>query len=219
MEYTDEQLRAFAAQLSHPEGEMGIEVAQGMSLNNADMISKTIQSLQLIRGQQVLELGHGNGFHIPDLLTRAQGLHYTGLEISRLMHAEAQKLAQVAIGEGKADFHLYTGDVLPFGDGLFDQIMTVNTLYFWKEPLTTLREIHRVLKPGGRVYITYGQEAFMAPLPFTQYGFQLYDTSKLRTLLNQVTWKSIRFEDHRDRIELGPDDFLDREFTIAIAEK
>ncbi len=219
MEFTEEELREFAAQLSHPKGEKGIEVGESMRLNNAEMISRTIGSLQLSADARILELGHGNGYHISDLLEQTRGLHYTGLEISDLMHAEAQKAVRDAGLESKAEFHRYAGDTLPFGNELFEAVMTINTLYFWKNPPGTILEMYRVLKPGGRAYITFGQEAFMAPMPFTRYGFQLYDTPKARALLNEVSWKSIRFEDHRDQIELGTNEFMHREFTIAIAEK
>ncbi len=217
MEYTDEQFRALAAQLSRPEGEMGIEVGLEMNRNNAPMIVATIESLKLSGGEHLLELGHGIGSHIPDLLSRADGLQYTGLEISELMYSETQKHA--AMLDAKTDFHLYSGNHLPLADSMFDRIMTVNTVYFWKDPVTMVNEMYRVLRPGGTAHIAYGQERSMARMPFTQYGFQLYDTPKMQTLLDQLSWNSIRFDEHTDRIAMGPDEFLEREFTIVIATK
>lgn len=219
MEHTDENLRAFAAQLSRPEGELGMEVAREMGLKNAPMIKAAVDSLQLSGGERILEPGHGGGSHIPGLMSKAADLHYTGLEISELMHTEAQKFVKDAIAEGRAAFHLYTGDLFPFSDGLFDRIMTVNTLYFWKEPQTVIREMHRVLRPGGSVHISFGQEKSMAQMPFIQYGFQLYDTPKLAALLDELPWKSVRFEDHADRVEMDSGHFIEREFSVAVAEK
>ncbi len=68
MEFTEEELGEFAAQLSHLKGVKGIEVGESMRLNNAEMISRTMESLQLSVDARILELGHGNGYHISGLL-------------------------------------------------------------------------------------------------------------------------------------------------------
>ena len=61
--------------------------------------------------------------------------------------------------------------------------MTVNTIYFWKRPLNFLIEIYRVLKPNGVCVICYGEEAYMSELPFTVYGFNLYNQEKIKSLI------------------------------------
>ena len=38
---------------------------------------------------------------------------------------------------------------LPFGDGAFDTAFSVESLYFWPDRLAGLKEIRRVLAPGG----------------------------------------------------------------------
>lgn len=217
MEYSEDDFRNLASQLSHPKGEMGIEVGLQMNRNNATMIHPTIESLRLLGGEHILELGHGNGSHIPDLLSQANDLHYTGLEISELMHHEARK--SEAPERSNVDFHLYPGDLFPFDDNSFDRIMTVNTVYFWNDPHTVVREMHRVLRPGGSVHITFGQKTTMESLPFTKYGFQHYDTPKMKILLMTLPWQSIEVQDLSDEIQLGPNETMTRTFSVAIARK
>ena len=217
MEYTEDDFREFAAQLSRPKGALGIEVGLDMNRNNAPMISATIERLRLSGAERILELGHGNGSHIPDLLGRASDLEYTGLEISELMHQEARKID--ALPTSRVSFHLYSGELFPFDDLMFDRIMTVNTVYFWKDPRTTLQEMFRVLQTGGSAHITFGQRATMERLPFTKFGFQHYDTPNMKALLNELPWRSIEVDDHADEIPFGPDNSMTREFSIATVVK
>jgi SAM-dependent methyltransferase len=48
-----------------------------------------------------------------------------------------------------------TVSALPFADGSFDKVCSVNTLYFWPDPARDLGEVYRVLAPEGRCYITF----------------------------------------------------------------
>jgi SAM-dependent methyltransferase len=42
---------------------------------------------------------------------------------------------------------------LPFPDDSFDLVTAVETHYYWPEPVADMREILRVLKPGGRLVV------------------------------------------------------------------
>jgi ubiquinone/menaquinone biosynthesis C-methylase UbiE len=50
-----------------------------------------------------------------------------------------------AIARGRADVRRAEAAHLPFEDARFDAALAVHVLYFWRDPLTELREIHRVL--------------------------------------------------------------------------
>ena len=47
------------------------------------------------------------------------------------------------------------GEHLPFRDGVFDWAVLVVTICFLSDPLKTLREVRRVLKPGGHVAVCF----------------------------------------------------------------
>lgn len=55
-----------------------------------------------------------------------------------------------------ADIALYRGwaDALPFDDGRFDVVVSCSAFHYVLRPAAALREIRRVLRPGGRLVIT-----------------------------------------------------------------
>jgi SAM-dependent methyltransferase len=87
---------------------------------------------------------------------------------------------------------------LPFAEHTFDKICTVNTIYFWDEPLASLQEIKRVLKNDGRLVIGIRSADKMKQLPVTQYNFRLYNPEAVRDLLVEAGFNRISIEKHDD---------------------
>jgi ubiquinone/menaquinone biosynthesis C-methylase UbiE len=53
---------------------------------------------------------------------------------------------------------------LPFADDCFDKVLCVHVLYFWKDLDVSMREIARVLKPGGRLGLLFRTSADAASI-------------------------------------------------------
>lgn len=173
-----------AQQLRQPEGEMGREVGQKMNRSNAFMYALTMNHLDLQPGEHLLEIGMGNGHFTGDLLASQPTATYDGCDFSETMTTEATALNQPLVDAGRVRFHQATADQLPFAGESFDKIITINTIYFWENPADELREILRVLKPDGLFFIGIRTKSSMQLLPFTQYGFHLYDSAELTDLLS-----------------------------------
>ncbi|MCF3108236.1 class I SAM-dependent methyltransferase [Niabella sp. CC-SYL272] len=216
---SDADLKALAGQLRQPHGTMGAEVADMMHATNIGMTIHAIDRLSVAANDLILELGHGSGKHLPYLLQQKEGLTYYGLEISGDMNRLAAAVNKTLAEQGKAVFQLYDGLHLPFEDLYFDRIFTVNTVYFWEEPGLLLAELHRVLKPGGRLNITFAQEHFMQMLPFTKYGFTLYDDEKMEQLIKESPFRLADTASQAEEIESKTGDRVRRAFTTVSLEK
>jgi ubiquinone/menaquinone biosynthesis C-methylase UbiE len=124
-----------------------------------------------------------------------------GVDFSQEMVAQAKQKFKQEIDSGKVSIEF--GDVrkLPFAENTFDKICTVNTIYFWDEPLTSLEEIKRVLKSGGKLVVGIRSADKMKQLPVTQYNFKLYDPSAVRDILVEAGFVNISIE-QRDDLKL-----------------
>lgn len=101
-----------------------------------------------------LEIGHGPGYLGLEWLKKTQGTTLTGLDISPDMHGLAERNAREYGLNDRAQYRLGSGDRLPFGDDSFEAVFTSGSLHEWANPLGTFEEIWRVLKPGGRYFIS-----------------------------------------------------------------
>jgi len=213
-----EKLKILAQNLANPEGEKGIGIGEMMNATNIGMTIESIQALLIEDNEHILEIGHGNAGHVKSILSRAQNIKYTGIDISGTMHREAKRLNEVF--KDQTDFILYDGEKLPFEDKTFDKIFTVNTVYFWKQPVDYLNEIYRVLKKTGTFVLTFGQRDFMEKLPFTRFGFTLYNTGEMEEMVSKSHFNRMTISERKEEIKSKTEDeTITRDYTILTIKK
>ena len=91
--------------------------------------------------------------------------------------------------------NLITADVakIPLREALFDAISAINTVYFWPDLQRALRELYRVLKPGGRLAIGYnGRDKMQEFTDITQYGFRAYAPEDIESSLRDLSFRDVR---------------------------
>jgi SAM-dependent methyltransferase len=217
-ELTEKEIEEIAKQLGCPAGEMGLDIAETMEVSNFPMTEKGIQALALKGGEYVLEVGHGNAAHLKYLLKPS--VRYYGLDISPLMKSEAERINALYLKSDQASFHVYDGLNIPFEDNTFDKALTVNTLYFWKEPVKFLDQVHRVMKPGGQFNVVFGQKLFMEQLPFTKYGFNLYTQKEVEDMMAKSAFSVVDFNNYSDVVSFNNlGDEVMRHFSVITVEK
>ncbi len=101
-------------------------------------------------GQRVLDVATGTGMVAAELLSRS-GCTVVGIDQSPEMLAGAR--ARFATGPGGDRVELIEGEAerLPFADGSFDALTVTYLLRYVEDPAATMRELARVVRPGGRV--------------------------------------------------------------------
>ncbi len=102
----------------------------------------------------VLEVGCGVGAQLQILLRRFPELHLTGVDVSALqLHSARERLVD-AIAVGQVDLLEASACQLPFPDDSFDGACVFWVLEHLNDHAGALRELRRVLKPGGVLYCT-----------------------------------------------------------------
>jgi ubiquinone/menaquinone biosynthesis C-methylase UbiE len=124
-----------------------------MNLHNAAMNAFAVQTLELDPTDRVLEIGFGGGVLLSSLVQRAAFVG--GVDRSQLVVDRASRAFAKAVNSNQADFKQGTVEAIPFDPGAFDKACTVNTVYFWKSLEAGFKEIHRVLRPNGRLIVGF----------------------------------------------------------------
>ncbi|MGN9165035.1 class I SAM-dependent methyltransferase [Tissierellaceae bacterium HCP3S3_D8] len=115
-----------------------------------DRVSKE----EMFKDKKVLDIGCGAGGKT--LFYASQGVEKVwGIEVVDHYEEEANALAQKKGLEDKFEFVLGDAANIPFDDNSFDTIIMNDAMEHVDEPLEVLRECHRVLKPGGRLYVNF----------------------------------------------------------------
>ncbi len=116
-----------------------------------------LKALQPIPGERVLEIGPGTGYYSLEV---AQRLAPHGqLDVLDIQQEMLDELRQRRTALGIDNLTETHGDAsqLPYPDGAFDAAFLVATLGEIPDKAGALREIRRVLKPGGRLVVGEGQ--------------------------------------------------------------
>ncbi len=99
-----------------------------------------------LAGKRVLEIGCGMGMH-SEMMLRA-GAKLTSIDLSPTSVASTTKRLELRKIPG-ADVRLMDAEKLEFADGEFDLVWSWGVIHHSASTARALREVHRVLKPGG----------------------------------------------------------------------
>lgn len=183
--------KELAEQLREPIGEIGKEVGKQMNEGNRHICLNSYKLLNPKKGDKILEVGMGNGFFVKDLFDMVSNLNYVGVDYSSTMVNEAALLNKEFIDLGKVEFKQASIEKLPFENNVFDCFTTTNTLYFWPHPENNLKEVLRVLKPGGKLLIAYRPKSLMDQIELSKFGFEKYEANEVEHLLNKSGFNDV----------------------------
>jgi len=123
-----------------------------------------IESLDLPDGSRGLDAGCGIGQHT-QWLAEAVGTtgHATGLDLSHGFVARGNAMAERDGLSEHVSFQQGDLNHMPFDDDSFDWLWSADTVYFGpsaegyaaEDPLPLMRELARVVRPGGRIHLVY----------------------------------------------------------------
>ncbi|GAA2362498.1 class I SAM-dependent methyltransferase [Nonomuraea africana] len=120
------------------------------------MLTVDFARLPVGPGMRVLDLGCGGGRHAFEVLRRGADVVAFDMDQSELDGVKSMFAAMEETGEAVGTGETVQGTALdmPFEDGTFDRVIAAEVLEHIHEDTTAMREILRVLKPGGLAAVT-----------------------------------------------------------------
>jgi ubiquinone/menaquinone biosynthesis C-methylase UbiE len=160
---------------------------------------ETLRRLPMTSGARVLDVGCGTG----ELMRRLRAKHphavLAGLDpVAEMLAVARDKLS------GNEDLRTGYADALPWGAGTFDVVVSCNMFHYISHPVEALREMGRVLRPGGSLVLTDWCDDYLACrvcnlyLRLTNRAFyKTYRQAECRELLHAAGYRDLTIERYK----------------------
>ena len=109
---------------------------------------ETLKRIALPAGYRVLDVGCGTGAMLARLAASADAVLFGIDPVPEMLDQARSKVAE------KVDLRVGKAEQIPFGPEEFDVVISCNMLHYVRQPELAVREMHRVLRPGGKVVVT-----------------------------------------------------------------
>ncbi len=159
-------------------------------------IRKMLRRLALRPGDKVLDVGCGTGALLQAVARAFPGVVLAGVDLSSEMLGVARSKigCSVKLRQGRAE-------TLPFESEAFDIVVSTSLLHYLRAPDDALREMKRVLKPGGQVIVSDWCDDYLACRLcdrflrlFNRAHFKTYDSAECLELMKAAGFESIDVE-------------------------
>jgi ubiquinone/menaquinone biosynthesis C-methylase UbiE len=141
------------AQCRKPTGRLGRFVLRRMNSWHSKLTDWGLSHASVPTNATILDIGCGGGRTIAKLAAIARDGKVFGIDYSEDSVAIARRTNAKLIDTGRVDVRVASVAQLPFGDDTFDLVTAIETHFFWPDLLSNMREVLRVLKPGGTFVI------------------------------------------------------------------
>jgi SAM-dependent methyltransferase len=140
-------------QCQKPSGWLGRFVLWNMNSRHSKVTDWGLSHILIEKDATVLDVGCGGGRTVSKLAAAAtQGKVY-GIDYSSESVAIANRTNRLWIDMARVEIREASVSQLPFPAGTFDLVTAVETHFWWPDLPADMREVLRVLKPGGTLII------------------------------------------------------------------
>jgi len=118
---------------------------------------ETLSRISVRRTDHVLDVGCGTGELLVRVAAKYPGAKLAGIDpVPAMLEVARTKLPL------QVDLRVGWANQLPWPDGTFDLVLSCNMFHYITHPVDAVREMERVLRPGGRIVITDWCDDYLA---------------------------------------------------------
>ncbi len=180
-------------QFRKPSGWMGRWLLRNMNKRHSGVTDWGLSHITIPRDGAILDVGCGGGRTIAKLVSASGSGQVFGLDHSADSVRLAAKTNAATIRAGRVEIIQGSVSQLPYASDIFDLVAAVETIYFWPDLPADVREIWRVVKPGGSLAVICevykGAPAAMSKMVekhASKTGMRVLAPEELRTLLQDA---------------------------------
>lgn len=175
-----------------PSGLAGRIAVWSMNMAHKSVYKNVAEVLQLQPEDDLLEVACGNGFFLEKYASHVHSI--AGLDLSELMVKMATEKAADLIEVITTEIVQGDASQLPWEDNRFSVATTMGSLMIFPKPLESLKEMYRVLRPGGRVVVSVewnAEDGLDHAKRVKEYGMWIWTGDDVKAMLKEAGFSDI----------------------------
>lgn len=193
-----ERSRFVAERLANPTGALGSLTALVWNRRNVALNDTALELLALQPADRVLEIGFGGGYLLDRMAAIVRGGLLAGVDISPTMVRDVEKRLRRRSKTSNLDLKCAPAEALPYPDGHFTKVCSVNSIFYWRDIEKGLREIARVLEVGGQLVLCFTSKESLQKRGFAG-QLKLIDPQALAAMLQASGLQWMSTTTHADK--------------------
>ena len=143
-------------QWRNPTGLLGRLMLRGMNITHSGLTDWGLTHVAIRKCDAILDVGCGGGRTVQKLAGIAASGRVYGIDSSEASVMVSRRTNKQFIETGHVEIRHSSVSSLPFPDSVFDLVTAVNSHCHWPDLVAGMKEVSRVLKPGGTLMILAG---------------------------------------------------------------
>ena len=175
-----------------PRGLAGRITAWGMEKVHGSIYKTVAEVLHMEPEDDLVEVACGTGHFLKKYASHVRSV--AGLDHSELMVKLATRKHRERIKAGTAEFVHGEASQLPWQDEKFSVATTMGSIIVFPKPLEALKEMYRVLRPGGRAVVSIevnAEDGKDHSKHVEKYGMWVWTEDDVRNMLEQTGFSEI----------------------------